>query len=240
MSFFENLFADGKGRNTPTNFRFETPAFSLSSGQNGETVSTGISRKGSFAQSSADTRIPRIFGDIDALRGTIRPGFSDLRASRLGQVEAGRSRAVSNLRDSLSNRRIAGSSFAENQLLNAERTFAREAADVEAASFLEELAANTDLLNREFATISAGLEREFAEIGLAANVGTQLASLIQQGAQFDQQMAFNRQQQGAQLFSTLVGAAVSGGAQGGVFSSTNPTFPSIQPSSPSITRGGLN
>ena len=126
-------------------FNLITPGFKIVSNRD----ATQLIRRKSPEQLAFNTRFPRILSDLDNLRGSIRPGVSELRQSQLRQVENARSKATGTLRDQLQRRRILGSSFAADAQIRAEREFGELAADVEARSFLVEFDAFSRALTQE-------------------------------------------------------------------------------------------
>lgn len=168
-------------------FNLITPGFKIVSNRD----ATQLIRRKSPEQLAFNTRFPRILSDLDNLRGSIRPGVSALRSSQLQQVENARSKATGTLRDQLQRRRILGSSFATDAQIRAEREFGELAADVEARSFLTEFDLFSRTLQSEVAQLQIGLDREFKELGIAADVGLQATQILAQNAQFAEQQAFN-------------------------------------------------
>lgn len=137
-----------------------TPAFSFSGGGGNFT----FGRTGDNPLDQFDARIPGFFNTIDDLRSRFRPGFSELREARLGATTAARQRGLSNLRSALANRRIQGSSFARAEQVQAQREFGQLEAEQQAQSFLEEVAANDQLLRTEAAGLQAITERARVDI----------------------------------------------------------------------------
>jgi hypothetical protein len=202
-----------------------TPAFNLKTFQTQPgRFKTEFSRLGSDAQRAQEERFPRILRDLDNLRDELTPGFSAVRAVRSAEIANARTRAVGNLRRSLSQRRVLGSSFGEASLASTEREFAEAQASTAAQSFLEELDANQRILALETAQINESLTRELSELGIAAGQTAQLAQLNSANAQFVAQMkAQEAAARGSGLGGLLglgVGAALTplgGTALGGLF-----------------------
>ena len=188
-----NPFSSGGGGDfgvTPTQkLTSNTPAFNLKTFQTQPgRFKTELSRLGSAAQLAQEERFPRILGDTDTLRGTLTPGFSDLREASTRAISNARNKAIGNLRQTLTQRRVAGSSFGEQALVSAERDFAEAESAAQAQSFLAELDANMKVLAFETAQVNDALNREFAELGIATGQTAQLAQLNTQSSQFVAQM----------------------------------------------------
>ena len=222
------------------NVNITSPGFKLTTVGSGDTSSTSLARTGSLAQERFGTRVPRILGDIDTLRGTIKPGFSFVRDARLSAVQQARARALSNIKGTFSARRLSGSSFAAGAIANTEREFAQAEGDALAQSFLEELQANTAILNQEFGILGTDLEREFQELQIASGVGTQIAQILSSNAQFAQKLAAEEEAAAGGFLGSLLKLGLSsvskggpfapGGIASGLFSSTTV---------PAVTAGGF-
>ena len=203
-----DLFEKGGDVNAtlPTKFKANTAGYSLSAGLDGNSVGSDLGRKGTFAQKAFDTRVPRILSDIDAVRAQVDPVTGQLMKSRLAAVENARSRSVGNLRDSLARRRVAGSSFANAQEIAANREFDELSDAVRAQSGLERIQLTMNALNEEEALLLEGINREFAELGLAAGFATQVGQIINANQQFQRQLAAEEASGFGQFAGTLVGA----------------------------------
>ncbi len=221
-----NPFSGGGGDFgvTPTQkLTANTPAFNLKTFQTQPgRFKTELTRLGSAAQTAQDERFPRILGDTDALRETLTPGFSDLREASTRAIGNARNKAIGNLRQTLTQRRVSGSSFGEQALASVERDFAEAESAAQAQSFLAELDANMQVLAFETAQVNDALNREFAELGIAAGQTAQLAQLNTQSSQFVAQMkaqeASSRGSGIGSLLGTGLGFALGGplgGALGG-------------------------
>lgn len=93
--------------------------------------------------------LARLRGDVRSLREEVRPGFGRLTRSRLAGLRDIRERTIGDLREELSKRRVAGSSFATSQVAGAEAEFAREEDRIRAESFLQEMDATNQLIQQE-------------------------------------------------------------------------------------------
>lgn len=180
---------------------------------------TELTKTGSAAQSAEASRFPRILGDIDALRETLTPGFSGLRAASSRAIDRSKNTAIGNLRQTLSQRRVLGSSFGEQALISAEREFAEAQAANQAQSFLAELQANQQILQQESAQVNQALQTELQELGIAAGQNAELARLNTEVAKFNADMDARESAAGASglgsLLNTGLGFAALGGAFGG-------------------------
>lgn len=78
------------------------------------------------------------------LLGKVTPGVGELSTSRMAELESRKQASESDLRSSLRNRRVLGSSFASDAFSRSNLAFAQEADLIKAESFLQEL----DLTNQ--------------------------------------------------------------------------------------------
>ena len=99
-------------------------------------------------------------GDIRDLRGEVRPGFGRLTRSRVEELRGLRGRAVGNLREELSRRRVLGSSFAAREIGALESEFARQEDQIRAESFMQEMEATNQLIMQELGIF--GMEGDLA------------------------------------------------------------------------------
>ena len=99
-------------------------------------------------------------GDIRDLRGEVRPGFGRLTRSRVEELRGLRGRAVGNLREELSRRRVLGSSFAAREIGALESEFARQEDQIRAESFMQEMEATNQLIQQELGIF--GMEGDIA------------------------------------------------------------------------------
>lgn len=113
-------------------------------------------------------------GDIRGLRGELRPGFGRLTRSRVEELRGLRGRAVGNLREELSRRRVLGSSFAAREIGALESEFAQQEDQIRAEAFMQELDATNQLLMQELGTFGA----EAGLISQEAQMAMQEAGLV--------------------------------------------------------------
>jgi hypothetical protein len=116
-------------------------------------------------------------GIVRGMRDKIAPGVSDLRTSRLRQIEDAKTAAIGNLRENLQRRRVLGSSFAADAISRSEATFAREKERVEAESFLQELELTQQNIQQEFELKRAEFQTKLGEFNLQAEIATKLTGM---------------------------------------------------------------
>lgn len=209
MSIVKGIFGGGGGFDSapvPRTLDVTTPGHTLTTKNIAPgAFRTELGRSGSAAQSADASRFPRILGDLDALRATLAPGFSDLRDASRTAIDRSRNTAIGNLRQTLSQRRVLGSSFGEQALVSAEREFAEAQAATSAQSFLAELQANQQILQQETAQINTALNRELAELGIASGQNLALAELNTQVSTFNAEMKAKESAAGASGLGNLLG-----------------------------------
>lgn len=114
--------------------------------------------------------------EISALRPSVAPGFSDLRASRLQEIENARTNAIGNLRENMARRRVLGSSFGQDALARAELEAGQAKSKIQAETFLQELEATNNLINQEFEARRGQFQTGLDELNLEASLASKLAS----------------------------------------------------------------
>lgn len=112
------------------------------------------------------------------LRSRVAGGFGDLTRSRVQAIRDAGTRTVGNLRNRLRQRRVLGSSFAENQITSTELQFAQEEERARAEGVVGEIGLEAELIGREFA---GAVESANALLG-QFNFETSVASGLQQSA----------------------------------------------------------
>ena len=179
-------------------------------------------------------------GELSSLKARVAPGFSDIRSrlgaslaatrqARLSSIGDARQRALGDLRENLSRRRILGSSFGQDALSRGEAEFARQEQDVladvgqreaelQAQTTLQELESTRQLIGEEFTAargaVGVFLENLNLESAQAASLATGATQALSANARAQsellQQQANNKQG----LLTGLLGAGI-GFAMGG-------------------------
>lgn len=193
-------------------------------GSKGESGYFNLTRSSGMQTALGDilSRTNKLGADYGSLLPRVAPGVSELRASRLQGIENRRRAAIGNLRDNLSRRRLAGSSFASDALTRADITYEQEADRIRAESSIQELALTQDLLQKQASAELQGLNTMLSQFNIDSALGAQLATsstaAINQALQLQQNAAITNAQLEAQsqagigqLIGTLGGAALLGG-----------------------------
>jgi hypothetical protein len=130
------------------------------------------------------------------LRAKVAPGISDLRASRLREIENARRASISDLRDNLARRRVLGSSFGADAETRANLEFAQQAEKTAAESFLQELDLTNKLIGQEFDLKRQAFGTKVSELNLQADIAAgltgQATQLLSQSAQIQAQLASSK------------------------------------------------
>lgn len=168
----------------------------------------------------------------------VEPGFGRLTDARVLAIDNARQRESSNLRDSLNQRRVLGSSFADNALNRQALEFAQEEESARAESFLQEMD-----MTRQFVLERAQLEEaqvnnvtnaavqaaaseakaagvQLDELNALAGIASNAASQATQVSMFNSQLDMQAAQMNAKAASGEGGflgtlAGIAGGAIGG-------------------------
>lgn len=126
-------------------------------------------------------------GELTALRGEVRPGFGRLTESRIAGLRDQQRRSVGNLREELSRRRVAGSSFATREISALESEFGRQEDFIRAESFLQELGATAALVGQEaglFGQEAGLIDQEAGLLDQQTGLAALSAEMIAQEAGF--------------------------------------------------------
>ena len=137
--------------------------------------------------------------ELANLRGTVAPGFSLFRQAGLADIAGQGQAAMSNLRDTLAQRRVLGSSFGNAQLSRQQADIEKQRTDFIAQSYLQELSASNQLIQEQYTAsvnqYKVGLDQMNFEAGMAADLtksaNAALANVATAQAQLDQQNAQN-------------------------------------------------
>lgn len=156
--------------------------------------------------SIADT-FGQLGGELGALRSSVAPGVSGLRASRLGEIENARNRAIGDLRENLERRRVLGSSFGSDAITRAESEFAGQRERVAAESFLQELELTNNLINQQYNAQRQQFQTSLTELNLQADLATKLATkatdTLSANARFEQSLAALEAQNAGKFFGKI-------------------------------------
>lgn len=137
-----------------------------------------------------------------ALGQTVQPGFSLFRQQGLQDIENQRQANQSNLQGNLANRRMLGSSFANSSVSNANADFAQKQGDFIAQSYLEELAASSQLTQQQYAMATQGfqaqLQQSNVDTAMAADLSSKMASTMASLAETQGQLDLSAAQTNAQ------------------------------------------
>lgn len=174
-------------------------------------VTSSAARTGLIGQIS-DT-FGRAAGATEGLLPRVAPGFSALRSSMLSRVEDARRSSIGNLRDNLARRRVLGSSFGEDAISRADAEFARQKADVEAQTFLQELDLTNKLQQQAFEQRRGSFQVNLDELNLEAGIATKMAGLVTEqlgaNARLEAQLDAQAQAGAGKFFGGLLGPLIN-------------------------------
>jgi len=236
MSFLGNLL----GTNVNTNFQAPninfSPAGFSGGGLSGNFSGNSFNLSSSQDRQAAVQGVANTFGqqaqDIAGIRSQWAPGASNLLNTQLTALQNNRQQALGDLRSNLAQRRVLGSSFAQNSLANADQTYQQQIAQTTAQTFLTELQAQQQLSQQQFAAargqFQTGLDEMNLEAGIASQLGSQASSAMASIAQTQAQLQMQAQALSLQAQTTnanntmktlsglgqLGGMALSGGLGG--------------------------
>lgn len=235
MSFITDLFGGGDDEKVvappqPRVTGLSTPGFGISTTGPASASQVSLTRTPGVQSLVSGLGAGRTAAEtgLTGLLERTAPGVSALRASRLQGVESARSRAISNLRENLARRGVAGSSFGGDVLTRADLEFQQEADRVRAETGLQEIGLQSELINQrlntQLQTIQAELDQFNREAALAGNIGAQEiqaatanAALAAETAQFNAQLEAQQAAGIGQALGTVAGGLAGfalGGPQG--------------------------
>jgi len=113
---------------------------------------------------------------LGILRSQVAPGVSGLRSARLAEIEDARKKAIGDLRENLSRRRVLGSSFGQDAIARAESEFGGARDRVAAESFLQELEMTNQLIDQQFTAQRSVFQTQLSELNLQADLATKLGA----------------------------------------------------------------
>ena len=181
MSFLNNLFGTSVQAPTitPPTLNVNPASFS-GGGLTGSFANNTFSVSPTADRSAAVGGVSTTFGqqasDIAGLRQQWAPGASALRSSLMTALQNNRTQALGNLRDNLAQRRVLGSSFAQNSLASADQEYQQQIQQIQAQTFLQELQAQQGLIQQQYTAARGQFQTNLDEMNLEAGVATQLTS----------------------------------------------------------------
>lgn len=110
----------------------------------------------------------------------LKPGFGAITNARRQQIENTFTKSYGDLKDSLAQRRIAGSSWADNALARNQIDKAQAMAEADAQSFADELNANVQLIQARTAARSSAITTALSQANFESGIGAQLIQSTQQ------------------------------------------------------------
>lgn len=203
-----------------------TPSGFNAGGLNATFQNNGYTVTPSSDRSALVGNIASTFGQqsnaLSGLAGQIAPGYSALRQAQLSQINLNRNAAINNLSQNLQNRRVMGSSFAQDAINRTAAQYNQDQANTIAQTYLQELSAQNNLINQQYAAANNSFQTSLNEMNLEAGVASDLtskasssmASLAGLQSQLNAQAA-----QGGGLFGGMMGYQLGqglGGLSGGL------------------------
>lgn len=152
-------------------------------------------------------------GAFGALGAQVQPGFSQFRQAGLADLSNQQSANLSNLRDSLAQRRILGSSFANASISQANADYDKNRADFIAQSYLQELQASNTFTQEQYQAatqqFATGINQMNFESTMAANLTSQANQVMGQIATQNAQLQAANAAANAQGLGKLLGVGAA-------------------------------
>ena len=139
-----------------------TPAFNIAGG--------ALSKTNTVVQNEFARRFPEQLAALDELRAQVAPNVSLARQAALGQVRDQARQAQGNLRQQISRRGLAGSSFAQSSEGQLSAEYAKQAAQVEVQAAQQELDLTTKFIDMQRGLMAEALARDLTELQVGADL----------------------------------------------------------------------
>lgn len=196
---------------------FNAGGMSATFGGNGYSVTPSADRTGAVGN------IAGTFGAEAGALGNIgagfAPGFSNLRASQLNQINSNRTAAIGDLRQNLQNRRVLGSSFAQDAVNRTQAQYDQQEKDTIAQTYLQELQASQQIIQQQYgaavSSFQTGLTEMNLEAGVASDLTTKASTTMLSAATTQAQLDAANQAGQGKFFGQL--GQMAGSAFGGMF-----------------------
>lgn len=164
--------------------------------------------------SDAQTLFRQQADEVASLRDEALSGLGILGEARQGRIEDARRRTVGNLRENLSRRRVLGSSFGQDAISRAEAEFARQSAEAEGRTALEQLEIKSRLIDREFGFRQQAVQTALGELNfqskIAASLATGATNALQASAQAQAALASEQASGLGELIGSVGGIGLAG------------------------------
>ena len=171
------LFGGGSKKAPQVNF---TPPGFAAGGLLAQYSGNGYNVTPTSQRSDLVGNISNTFGqqanDIGGIRSQFAPGFSHLRQAQLNQINSNRTSAIGSLQQNLQNRRVLGSSFAQDAINRTAAQYDQQQQQVIAQTYLQELAAQQQLIQQQFTAARGQFQTGLDELNLEAGVASDLTT----------------------------------------------------------------
>lgn len=239
MSFLNNLF--GTSVQAPQ-VQAQIAGFNgggLTGGFSGNSFNVSPTADRSAAVGGVSSTFGGQAADIGNLRSQFAPGASQMLQTQLTALNNNRTQSLGNLSQNLAQRRVLGSSFAQNSLANADQSYQQQIAQTTAQSYLQELSVQSQLSQQQWTAARGQFQTNLDEMNLEAGVATQLTSqatsamtsAAQTQAQLDLQAQTTNANNTMKMLGglgSLAGFALGGfgglGSLGGFLGASSPSF----------------
>lgn len=178
-----------------------TPAFNIAGG--------ALSKTNTVVQNEFARRFPEQLAALDELRAQVAPNVSLARQAALGQVRDQARQAQGNLRQQISRRGLAGSSFAQSAEGQLSAEYAKQAAQVEVQAAQQELDLTTKFIDMQRGLMAEALSRDLTELQVGADLAIAGGRLAADIANIQATLAAAELQARTQLNVANIGAEAS-------------------------------
>jgi len=168
----------GSGQSAPQ-INYTPPGFNAG-GLSATFSGNGYNVTPSADRSAAVGNIASTFGQqanaLGAIGSQWQPGFSQLRQAQLGQINSNRTAAIGNLQQNLQNRRVLGSSFAQDAVNRTTAQYDQQQQQTIAQTYLQELQASQQTIQQQYGAAVSSFQTGLTEMNLEATLASDLTN----------------------------------------------------------------
>lgn len=201
-------FSGGGARFQPISLK--TPNFKIS-GQSFEdaTIGFNIRRTGPLL----DPQRKGLFDLLGRELASVKPGFGRLTTAVRDAFAAARGEALGDIRESFAKRRLAGSSFAVNQIGSIKAEFALKESQALAQAGISEIAQRVEIIRQQNILLANAAQESLEELRIGASFVTNITSGLNELAGINAKLEFDANVgagKAAARFGDIFGVATEG------------------------------
>lgn len=193
-----------------------SPVSFTTPGLTGNVTREGVSLTPSTTRTDAFANLSNIFStqasELGGVKDQVSGAFGAMAKAGSEALSSSRRKAIGNLRENLTRRRVMGSSFGEDALSRAEAEFGQKEAQFLAETKLKELEAQTNLINQQAQAAAQEFTTQINQMNidanLAANLTQNMNTLLSGLAQAEAGLISDAQTSGGSAALDLLGTGI--------------------------------